>query len=64
MAALTSCHSIISRVVFIGKIILTYIFHIKIPSLEELKDLSDKPEVMDAFIAKEEPVSESFCVYV
>lgn len=25
-------------------------------SLEELKDLSDKPEVMDAFIAKEEPV--------
>lgn len=31
-----------------------YIF---IPSLEELKDLIDKPEVMDAFLVKLESVS-------
>ena len=34
--------------------ILIFIF---IPSLEELKDLNDKPELMQSFVSKDESVS-------
>lgn len=34
-----------------------------IPSLEELKDLSDKPEIMDIFLTKVESVSNSTYLY-
>lgn len=34
-----------------------------IPSLEELKDLTDKPEIMDIFLTKVESVSYSIYLY-
>ena len=36
---------------------------ILIRSLEELKDLSDKPEIMDIFLTKLESVSEYFIAF-